>query len=70
MLRVVEKFVTITNKDGIWMCGRDTWEVEISHGKYHISCNGSPICYGNVKPGTSCEQVIRSCCGKNFKRIA
>lgn len=66
---MVEKFVTITERNGVYTSGRDIWTVEISHGKYHISCNGSPICYGQAKPGVTCEQIVHSCCGKHFKKV-
>lgn len=66
---MVEKFVSVNERNGIIERGRDIWTVKIINGKYHISCNGTPICYGTAQPGMTCERALRNCSGKRFMKV-
>lgn len=66
---MIEKFVSVNERNGIIERGRDIWTVKITNGKYYISCNGTPICYGTAQPGMTCEQALRNCSGKRFMKV-
>lgn len=61
---MVEKFVSITSNSD-----KGIWSVEIVGGKYYISYNGSPLCYGQAIPNMTCEQTIRHCCGGEYRKV-
>lgn len=67
---MIEKFVSYKERNGIIERDRDIWTVKIANGKYYISCNGNPICYGTAQPGMSCERVLRNCSGKQFMKVS